>query len=832
MKQISLLLAIISLTTNIMASPVSKQEAASIAKSFFAQKAPNSTNSLDINPIEATVEMAYESNELYVFNGNGGFVVVSADDKTAPVLGWSDGKPFDAQKVNPAAQEWLKSCKQQIQALKDNGDLEVVTLSDFDPVEPLVPFHWNQSAPYDKYLPIDEKTEKRVLPGCPAIALAQVMATMKYPDGTMPRGIPEQNTYNYEETGRKLTQKLEALPAISFDWSKMGESYEEDDKTDAPNEVAKLVKYAGYAQGMRYTPELSAAWMNSTFEAARLYFGYSEVQHLYRNACTYSVYENALYSELKDGSPVIYSATSVDASLHETVAHTFVIDGYQDGYYHVNWGWGGESDGYFILSVLNSDQKGEKGQNVGYGYNICSSFILGLKKPTTIDPAEGVNTVGIMEVDLMDKESTKLDLIILNRADETQDFPAFIEGVYFDREIAPYIDKEYDIAWNLYDTDKNTYVFTEPKIRMIEAAILSGERKRMTFNVSIPKDVPNGNYQVHWMFRDCKGEKNTDKWYVCHMGDVYCIEMAVEGNTLRAWPSFDEAPREGDLPINSVAIDGEDDVYKSVSLKFTATNNTNSQNPAVCLWVSKDGESYTMINGTGTGIDKGKKGDFYLSFTPEMAGTTYIALLREDVTVFDPNKNILSDEQSQITIKGTSLNLNVINIDKGVEKEKIASEPLLSNCIQGEYYMTTTDEAPCTKTMYIMLIGFDSKQNKYIPNTDPNNPLNIKVVSEFDDEKPVTGKFSYFNLDNSRKYVLAVGELAGDKINVIYLYPTTYMYTPEEPTGISNVNDNGFREAPEHLLELKNDNGKFIKNGKLIIETAKGNYTVAGQRVK
>jgi hypothetical protein len=39
---------------------------------------------------------------------------------------------------------------------------------------------------------------------------------------------------------------------------------------------------------------------------------------------------------------------------------------------------------------------------------------------------------------------------------------------------------------------------------------------------------------------------------------------------------------------------------------------------------------------------------------------------------------------------------------------------------------------------------------------------------------------------------------------------------------------NGFREA----LELKNDNGKFIKNGKLIIETAKGNYTVAGQRVK
>lgn len=470
-------MAIISLTTNMMASPVSKNEAADIAKKFFDQKAPNSTNSLDINSVEATVEMAYESNELYVFNGKDGFVVVSADDKAAPVLGWSDGKPFDAQKVNPVTQEWLKSYKQQIQALKNDGSLESVTLSSFAPVEPIVPFQWDQPAPYNKFVPMDAKTEKRSLAGCPAIALAQVLATVKYPDGIMPRDIPAQSMYKYEESGRKLKQQLEALPATSFNWNDMAKSYKEDDETDAPNEVAKLVKYAGYAQGMEYSAEFSGAWMNSTFEAARLYFGYSEVQLLNRNTCTYSVYENTLYNELKAGRPVIYSASAIDLDTHESAGHSFIIDGYQDGYYHVNWGWGGNSDGYFVLSVLNSNYKEEQGKKVGYGYNLSSSFIFGLNKPTTIDPADGVNTLGILEVDLMDKETTKSDQIVLNRANETEDFPAFIEGVRFDREIAPYIDKEYDIAWNIYDTDNKTYLFTEPKIRMIEAAMLASERK-------------------------------------------------------------------------------------------------------------------------------------------------------------------------------------------------------------------------------------------------------------------------------------------------------------------------------------------------------------------
>ncbi|MDE7387640.1 MAG: C10 family peptidase, partial [Muribaculaceae bacterium] len=49
--------------------------------------------------------------------------------------------------------------------------------------------------------------------------------------------------------------------------------------------------------------------------------------------------------------------------------HAFVCDGYSsDGFFHFNWGWGGMSDGYFLLSALDPGSQGIGGSTAGYSY--------------------------------------------------------------------------------------------------------------------------------------------------------------------------------------------------------------------------------------------------------------------------------------------------------------------------------------------------------------------------------------------------------------------------------------------------------------------------------
>ena len=44
-----------------------------------------------------------------------------------------------------------------------------------------------------------------------------------------------------------------------------------------------------------------------------------------------------------------------------TMVHAFVCDGYKEGdYFHINWGWGGQFNGYYRLSVLSPREYGFK----------------------------------------------------------------------------------------------------------------------------------------------------------------------------------------------------------------------------------------------------------------------------------------------------------------------------------------------------------------------------------------------------------------------------------------------------------------------------------------
>ena len=115
-------------------------------------------------------------------------------------------------------------------------------------------------------------------------------------------------------------------------------------------DIAKLCRYCGQSIEMDYGPYGSGATAELASLALVKYFGYNKSTHaIYRNGYSPDEWENEIYQELAAGYPIIYSGLSIYDN-----GHTFIVDGYKDGLYHVNWGWGGWFDTYFVLTVMDS----------------------------------------------------------------------------------------------------------------------------------------------------------------------------------------------------------------------------------------------------------------------------------------------------------------------------------------------------------------------------------------------------------------------------------------------------------------------------------------------
>ena len=62
-----------------------------------------------------------------------------------------------------------------------------------------------------------------------------------------------------------------------------------------------------------------------------------------------------LREEIDANRPVLYAASDPAGG-----GHAFVIDGYKDESFSVNWGWGGYCNGFYQIGALN--QKAQENQ--------------------------------------------------------------------------------------------------------------------------------------------------------------------------------------------------------------------------------------------------------------------------------------------------------------------------------------------------------------------------------------------------------------------------------------------------------------------------------------
>lgn len=308
----------------------------------------------------------------YIFASGERTLFVGADDAAAPLLGYIDRRVENPDQMPPQMKWWLSEYGREIAYASGNGKPAFTPAprqadDQRRPIEPLVSTRWDQSAPYNDSLP--ESNGIRCYTGCVATAMAQAMKYFNWPEkGT--------GTLSYSWDGSEMSMNLDST---TFEWGEMLDTYTSaTDGTDTERAaVSTLMKACGYSVKMNYGSSSAGSGASpfSIVPALVGHFGYDKGTELVmRDFYTIDEWNEMIYRNLATTGPVIYGGESPNGG------HCFICDGYEsDGYFHINWGWSGDYDGYFLLSALDPAGQGAGGSEGGYNSN--QDAVIGMKKP-------------------------------------------------------------------------------------------------------------------------------------------------------------------------------------------------------------------------------------------------------------------------------------------------------------------------------------------------------------------------------------------------------------------------------------------------------------------
>ena len=354
--------------SSLQAKRITQWQAQQQAYSFWGKQMPQKAKAKSRTATTASPSDAY-----YVFNNDaGGFVIIAGDDAVTPVLGYTSTGSFDAENLPDGLKDLLKSYERQIAALGDNYVANrTATRAGFTGENLLNTAKWNQNAPFNKYTPNNYVT------GCVATAGAIVMKHHGYPA----KGIGS-HTYTWNE------QDLTANFEHDYDWANMPTKYTVGND-EAFDGVARLMSDLGVAVEMQYAKGGSGATMEDLVTALQKYFGYSKYARLLAIAdLGAEVWNDRLRAEIDADRPILYSAVNSNEG-----GHSFVIDGYKDESFSVNWGWGGYCDGFYRIGALNPETGGKP---LGDQYNLSQSAVFSLQPS---DGEEVISNLGFLKID-------------------------------------------------------------------------------------------------------------------------------------------------------------------------------------------------------------------------------------------------------------------------------------------------------------------------------------------------------------------------------------------------------------------------------------------------
>lgn len=403
----------------------------------------------------------------------GGFVIVSTDDCAKPILGYSDGR-FNRDSIPDNMRYWLSVYADEIHAASNSSNAvsqsteTVSSNSSYSAaVSPLLKdIKWDQGAPYNNKVP------DKVNTGCVATAMAQVMKYHEYPA----KGV---GSYSYTFEGRTFSANF---AESTYDWNNMLDDYSVVNYSTAEaNAVATLMYDCGVSVNMQYTKDRgSAAGLFGIVEALVNYFGYDPNTQYYSRDYYYSnEWINKMKKELNEARPLLYFAN--DAK--ETYGHAFVVDGYDtSSRMHINWGWSGALNGYFVINALTIEVEDLDWSSFQY-------FIGGLQPKTT-------GTSYTPQLDLMDQLTVNSSEVARSASFIVNGNMLYNCGTAFTGSVSGALYKDNSFVCLVGTVRNNATIASDKTISVSSSAF------------AIPSDISSGDYQFYLV---AKG-KTSDHW--------------------------------------------------------------------------------------------------------------------------------------------------------------------------------------------------------------------------------------------------------------------------------------------------------------------------------
>ena len=410
------------LAVAVMAGQRTPEQAAEIAAQFTNQQ-PQLRRMHASERQAANLKLAHKALQnnsqdaaFYVFNqeGNNGFIIISADDRTAEdVLGYTDKGSFDADHINPNLAFWLSRYTEEITGLQTLDESELANIrkarkaTKVTAITPLLKnaagkeITWYQEAPYNNYCPIDKLDNTRSLTGCVATATSAVMYKWRHPaKGHGTHSYTWYNSKDVNSTNYWTIPMSANFDTVTFKWDDMLPAYIGKNATPAQKKaVASLMFNVGVAANMQYGGDSiggSGAWTDDMAYGLQTYFDYTFDKFItmysktkYENnvkgssvpniSAEFSVTKDQIMdyfnADLEAGRPIVMGGEGSYGG------HEFVCDGRDtENKFHINFGWEGSDNGYYTLSALGP-----------YSYQFSSNLdaIIGLRPATTpVDPFE------------------------------------------------------------------------------------------------------------------------------------------------------------------------------------------------------------------------------------------------------------------------------------------------------------------------------------------------------------------------------------------------------------------------------------------------------------
>ncbi len=423
---------LMSASLSVQADPITRSEARLVAQQLVGINDTSSDDNAPLSPY-------------YIFSrGAGkGFVIVSGDDSTAPILGYTEQGDFDIALLPPQLQSMLKLWNERIAEVQQKPQAYSYRISaprraiaeykkSWTNVTPLLKTHWHQSEPYNILAPI-KTGQGRCMTGCVATSGSQVAYYFRKDNpAELSYDTP---TYSY---GTPITVSLPKGTPIEWDLMKLsGTGTAKQDSA-----VAKLMYALGTSAYLTYGDGDGLATSGHNEKMGAALKGQFRLNYSHKGKSEYSQqkWEELIYQNLASRRPMLYAGSNAESG-----GHSVCLDGYQasTGLYHFNFGWGGQGDGYYTVDDAT-------GMN---GFNSYQELVF------NITPQIQNLSGDVLTSNVFHKASTDVEVTISN--DGTLDY----QGVYL------YVNNKNVISGTPVDKDLNT---------ILEA----GKSVSMTFSVN------------------------------------------------------------------------------------------------------------------------------------------------------------------------------------------------------------------------------------------------------------------------------------------------------------------------------------------------------------